>query len=102
MKKGTNMRVKIVGHDHRVVDFVVKKLLLTIKESNGKSSGPIPLPTKKEITTVIKPTHKYKDSREQFIKKDHSRIIELYSPDAKVIDSLSRVQLPSGVLISIK
>ena len=79
-----------------------EKIVETVKKTGTKVSGPIPLPTEKEIITILRATHKYKDSREQFELRTHKRLIDIFNPTAKTVDSLMKIDLPAGVDISIK
>ena len=92
----------IVRLDHNLVDLAAEKIVETAKKMGSKVSGPIPLPTEKEIVTVLRATHKYKDAREQFESRTHKRLIDIYSPNAKTVDSLTKLELPAGIDIKIK
>ena len=96
------VRIRIKGYDHRVLDNAATKIVETIKRSGGNISGPVPLPTEIEKVTVIRATHKYKDSREQFEMRTHKRLIDIKSPTKETIDALAHLDLPSGVNIDIK
>ncbi|AHF60725.1 30S ribosomal protein S10 [Spiroplasma mirum ATCC 29335] len=98
----TRMRIKLKGYDHRVVDQSISKIIEAGQAAGAEVKGPIPLPTDKEIITIIRATHKYKDSREQFERRTHKRVIDIINPSVKVMDTLTRVQLPSGVEIEVK
>ena len=98
----TKMRIKLKGYDHRVVDQSISKIIEAAQAAGAEVKGPIPLPTDKEIITIIRATHKYKNSREQFERRTHKRVIDIINPSAKVMDTLTRVQLPSGVEIEMK
>lgn len=93
------IRIKLVSYDHEMVDQAAQKIISVMKESGAKISGPIPLPTEKEIITILRSPHKYKDSREQFEIRTHKRLIDIYSPNIKLLDS---IHLPAGVDIKIK
>ena len=93
------IRIRLKGYDHQLVDASAEKIVETAKRTGARVSGPIPLPTEKEIVTILRAVHKYKDSREQFEIRTHKRIIDIYSPNAKLLDS---VHLPAGVDIKIK
>ena len=101
-KKSQKMRIILKAYDHQLIDFAASKLIDTVKKTGAKVSGPVPLPTKKEVVTILRAVHKYKDSREQFEIRTHKRLIEIVGPSAETIDSLSRLELPSGVDIEIK
>ena len=93
------VRIKLKAYDHRVLDSAAAKIVATVKRTGGEVSGPVPLPTEIEKITILRAVHKYKDSREQFEKRTHKRLIDIYSPNVKLLDS---VQLPAGVDIKIK
>ncbi|MBQ8393996.1 MAG: 30S ribosomal protein S10 [Clostridia bacterium] len=93
------IRIKLAAYDHELVDEAASRIVETMKKSGAKISGPIPLPTEKEIVTILRSPHKYKDSREQFEMRTYKRIIDIYSPTAKLLDS---IHLPAGVDIKIK
>ncbi len=93
------IRIKLAAYDHNLVDQAAERIVETMQKSGAKISGPIPLPTEKEIVTILRSPHKYKDSREQFEIRTHKRIIDIYSPNAKILDS---IHLPAGVDIKIK
>ena len=96
------IRVKLLAYDHNLIDQASKRIVDTALKFGAKISGPIPLPTDKEVVTIIRAPHKYKDSREQFEMKTHKRLIDIYSPSAKAVDALMRLDLPAGVDINIK
>ena len=96
------MRITLKAYDHQLVDSSAKKLIETIKKSGATVSGPVPLPTKKEVVTIIRAVHKYKDSREQFEQRTHKRLIDILTPTQKTVDVLSRLEMPAGVYIDIK
>ena len=98
---GQKIRIKLKAYDHTLIDASADKIVETVKKSGTKVSGPIPLPTEKEIVTVLRATHKYKDSREQFELRTHKRLIDIFNPNAKTVDSLMKLDLPAGVDISI-
>ena len=99
---GQKIRIKLKAYDHTLIDASADKIVETVKKSGTKVSGPIPLPTEKEIVTVLRATHKYKDSREPFELRTHKRLIDIFNPNAKTVDSLMKLDLPAGVDISIK
>ena len=92
------IRIKLMSYDVEMLDSAASKIVETMQKSGAKISGPIPLPTEKEIVTILRSPHKYKDSREQFEIRTHKRLIDIYSPNAKLLDS---IQLPAGVDIKI-
>ena len=96
------IRIRLRGYDHSLVDAASEKIVATAKRTGARVSGPIPLPTQKEIITVIRAVHKYKDSREQFEMRTHKRLIEILRPSAKTVEALQSLELPAGVDIEIK
>ena len=96
------IRIKLKSYDHNLVDLACAKIVEAAQKMGSKVSGPIPLPTEKEIVTVLRATHKYKDAREQFELRTYKRLIDIYSPNAKTVDSLTRLDLPAGIDIKIK
>ena len=95
------IRIKLKAFDHVLIDQSAKKIVDTAKATGANVSGPIPLPTDKEIITILRSPHKYKDSREQFEMRTHKRLIDILVPTAKTVDSLMRLDLPAGVDIEI-
>ena len=85
-----------------MIDFAASKLIDTVKKTGAKVSGPVPLPTKKEVVTILRAVHKYKDSREQFEQRTHKRLIDIIAPTQKTVDALARLEMPAGVYIDIK
>ncbi len=96
------MRIRLKGYDHTLVDIAAEKIVETAKRSGSQVSGPIPLPTEKEIITILRAVHKYKDSREQFETRTHKRLIDIFKPSAKTAEALMSLELPAGVEIEIK
>ena len=96
------IRIRIKAYDHRILDNAAKKIVETVKRSGGNISGPVPLPTEIEKITILRAVHKYKDSREQFEKRTHKRLIVINNPSKETIESLTRLEIPSGVDIQIK
>ena len=98
-----SVRIRLKAYEHRILDASAEKIVQAA-QSNGakKIVGPVPLPTEKQVVTILRAVHKYKDSREQFEVRTHKRLIEIVGPTAETIDSLSRLELPSGVDIEIK
>lgn len=96
------IRINLKAYDHKLIDQSAVLIVETAKKTGAKISGPIPLPTKKEIITIIRAVHKYKDSREQFELSTHKRLIDILMPTAKTVDALTRLDLPAGVDITIK
>lgn len=98
----SKIRINLKAYDHRSIDLAVGKIVDVVKRTGGVISGPIPLPTEIEKVTVLRAVHKYKDAREQFESRTHKRLIEVKEPSKETIEALSRLDLPSGVAISIK
>ena len=96
------MRIRLKSYDHVLLDQSAEKIVETARRNGAKVSGPIPLPTKKEIVTILRAVHKYKDSREQFEMRTHKRLIEILLPTPKTVDALMRIELPAGVDIELK
>ena len=96
------MRITLKAYDHQLIDASASKIVETVKKTGSKVSGPVPLPTKKEIITILRAVHKYKDSREQFEQRTHKRLIDVIAPNQKTVDALSRMDMPAGVNIIIK
>ncbi len=96
------MRITLKAYDHELIDASAKKIIETVKKNGSQVSGPIPLPTKKEVITILCATHKYKDSREQFEQRTHKRLVDIIMPTQKTVDALARLEMPAGVYIDIK
>ena len=96
------MRIKLRAYEHTLIDEACKRIIETAGKNGAKVSGPIPLPTDREVVTIIRSPHKDKDSREQFESKTHKRLIDIYNPTNKAIDALMKLELPAGVEINIK
>ena len=96
------IRIRLKAYDHVVLEQSAEKIVDTAKKTGAKVSGPIPLPTQKEVVTVIRSPHKHKDSREQFEVRTHKRVIDILYPSQKTMDSLMKLELPAGVDIEIK
>ena len=96
------IRIRLKAYDHQVIDQSAEKIVETAKRTGATVSGPIPLPTKKEIVTILRAVHKYKDSREQFERRTHKRLIDIMAPTQKTVDALQRLEMPAGVYIDIK
>ena len=96
------MRITLKAYDHVLVDESAAKIVENCKKTGSQVSGPVPLPTKKEIVTILRATHKYKDSREQFEQRTHKRLIDVISPNQKTMDALQRLEMPAGVYVDIK
>ena len=100
--KTNKIRIRIKGYEASLVDQAAAKILDTAKRSGATVSGPIPLPTEKEIVTILRAVHKYKDSREQFERRTHKRLIDIVKPTAKTAEAVGNIELPAGVSIDIK
>ncbi|HZJ77350.1 MAG TPA: 30S ribosomal protein S10 [Clostridia bacterium] len=96
------IRIRLKGYDHSLVDKSAEKIVETAKRTGSQVSGPVPLPTEKEIITVLRAVHKYKDSREQFEQRTHKRLIDILRPTQKTVEALTGLELPAGVEIEIK
>ncbi|NLK17482.1 MAG: 30S ribosomal protein S10 [Clostridiales bacterium] len=96
------IRIKLRAYDHNLLDQSAQRIVDAVKKHGTKVCGPIPLPTEREVITILRSPHKHKDSREQFELKTHKRLIDIYSPNAKTVDSLMKLDLPAGVDIKIK
>lgn len=96
------MRITLKAYDHQLIDSSAKKLIETVKKTGSTVSGPVPLPTKKEVVTILRAVHKYKDSREQFEQRTHKRLIDILTPTQKTIEALQKIEMPAGVYIDIK
>jgi len=96
------IRIKLKAYDHNLIDSSAARIVETATRSGAVVSGPIPLPTQKEIITILRAPHKYKDSREQFEMRTHKRLIDIIAPTSRTVDQLMRLELPAGVDIEIK
>ena len=96
------IRIRLKAYDHQLIDSTAEKIVESAKRNGATVSGPIPLPTKKEVVTILRAVHKYKDSREQFERRTHKRLIDILTPTQKTVDALSRLEMPAGVNIDIK
>ena len=99
---GSKSRIKLKAYEHTLVDQAAERIVESAKRSGARVSGPIPLPTEKEVITILRATHKYKDSREQFEMRTHKRLIDILNPSPKTVDAMMKVDLPAGVEIEIK
>ncbi len=95
------IRIRIKSYDHVLVDKSAEKIVETAKRTGARVSGPIPLPTQKEVVTILRAVHKYKDSREQFETRTHKRLIDILRPSNKTVEALQSLELPAGVDIEI-
>ena len=102
MSKQEKIRIRLKGYDHKAVDQSAAKIVETAKKTGADVSGPIPLPTEKEVVTILRAVHKYKDSREQFEQRTHKRLIDILNPAPKTVDALMKLDMPAGVDIEIK
>ena len=95
------MRITLKAYEHGLVDESAAKIVENCKKTGSQVSGPVPLPTKKEVVTILRAVHKYTDSREQFEQRTHKRLIDVFEPNQKLVDALSRLDVPAGVEIKI-
>jgi small subunit ribosomal protein S10 len=95
------LRIKLKGYDHTLVDASAAKIVEAAKKTGARVSGPIPLPTHKEVVTILRAVHKYKDSREQFEQRTHKRLSDVMRPSAKTVEALQGLELPAGVEVEI-
>lgn len=96
------IRIRLKAYDHQIIDQSAERIVETAKRNGARVSGPIPLPTQKEIITILRAVHKYKDSREQFERRTHKRLIDIIKPNQKTVEALMSLDLPAGVEIEIK
>ncbi|HOA33748.1 MAG TPA: 30S ribosomal protein S10 [Clostridiales bacterium] len=96
------IRIRLKSYDHNLVDKAAEKIVETAKRTGARVSGPVPLPTEKEVITILRAVHKDKDSREQFEQRTHKRLIDILRPSNKTVEALTELQLPAGVDIEIK
>ena len=96
------MRIRLKGYDHNLVDKAAEMIVETAKRTNAQVSGPIPLPTEKEVVTILRAVHKYKDSREQFEQRTHKRLIDIIRPTPNTVEALTSLEIPASVEIEIK
>ncbi len=101
-KNKQKIRIRLKAYDHKLLDSSAQKIVETAKRTGADVSGPVPLPTEKEIITILRAVHKYKDSREQFEQRTHKRLIDILNPNQKTVDALMKLNLPAGVDIEIK
>ncbi len=100
--KKQKIRIRLKAYDHELLDSSAQRIVEAAKRTGADVSGPVPLPTEKEIITILRAVHKYKDSREQFEQRTHKRLIDILNPNQKTVDSLMKLNLPAGVDIEIK
>ena len=96
------IRIKLKAYEHSLIDQSAERIVETAKRAGARVSGPIPLPTEKEIITILRAPHKHKDSREQFERRTHKRLIDILQPTPRMVDALTKIDLPAGVEIEIK
>ena len=96
------IKISLKAYDHRIIDQAAKKIIESVEKTGVEVQGPIPLPTKREVFTVLRSPHVNKDSREQFERRTHKRLIQIIDPNSKTIDALMRIDLPSGIDIVLK
>ncbi len=102
MAKNEKIRVRLKSYDHTLIDAAAAKIVEVAQRNGSAVSGPIPLPTEKEIVTILRAVHKYKDSREQFELRTHKRLIDILNPTPKTMEALGKLDVPAGVSIDIK
>ena len=102
MAKANKIRIKLKAFDHKLLDASAAKIVAAAKSTGAKVVGPVPLPTDREVYTILRAVHKYKDSREQFEMRTHKRLIDIVEPNPTTVDTLTRLDLPSCVDIEIK
>ena len=96
------IRIRLKAYDHKALDQSAARIVEAAKKTGAEVSGPIPLPPEKQVVTILRAVHKYKDSREQFEQRTHKRLIDILSPDQKTVDALMKLDLPAGVNVEIK
>ena len=102
MAKQEKIRIRLKSYDHNLIDMSAAKIFETAKRFGATVSGPVPLPTDREVITILRAVHKYKDSREQFETKTHKRVIDVIKPNQKAVEALIGIELPAGVDMEIK
>ena len=102
MAQNEMIRIRLKAYDHQLIDQSAEKIVETAKRTGATVSGPFPLPTKMEVVTILRAVHKYKDSREQFERRTHKRLIDINNPSPKTVEALMSLDLPAGVEIEIK
>ena len=96
------IRIRLKAYDYRILDVSVEKIIAAVKNSGATVVGPIPLPTEKQVYTILRAVHKYKDAREQFERRTHKRLIDIKNPSKETVDALQHLDIPSGVDVNIK
>ena len=102
MAEMQKMRIRLKAYDHQLIDQAAERIVEAAKRTGADVSGPIPLPTEKKVVTILRAVHKYKDSREQFERRTHKRLIDIRNPEQKTIEALTNLDLPAGVDVEIK
>ena len=101
MAKQPSLRIRLQAYDHKIIDFAVEKIIEVAKKTGAKAVGPVPLPTEKQVYTILRATFRYKDSREQFEIRTHKRLIDIVSPQKETVEAIRKLDLPSGVDIDV-
>ena len=96
------IRIKLKSYEHKLIDQSAERIVETAKRTGARVSGPIPLPTEREVVTILRAVHKYKDSREQFERRTHKRLSDIINPNPKTVDAMMKLDLPAGVEIEMK
>ena len=96
------IRITLKSYEHKLIDQSAERIVETAKRTGARVSGPIPLPTEREVVTILRAVHKYKDSREQFERRTHKRLIDINNPNPKTVDAMMKLDLPAGVEIEMK
>ena len=102
MAEMQKMRIRLKAYDHQLIDQAAEKIVEAAKRTGADVAGPIPLPTEKKVVTILRAVHKYKDSREQFERRTHKRLIDIRNPEQKTIEALTSLDLPAGVDVEIE
>lgn len=102
MAKSQKIRIRLKAFDHEILDLSVKRIIETVERTGASVSGPVPLPTRKEVVTILRSPFKHKDSREQFESRTHKRLIDIFAPNQKTVEALMSLDMPAGVNIEIK
>ena len=102
MAKSNKIRIKLKAYDHKILDASSLKIIEAAKATGAKVVGPVPLPTEKQVYTILRAVHKYKDSREQFEMRTHKRVIDVVAPNQATVDALMAIDMPAGVEIEVK
>lgn len=101
MAKQQTLRIRMQAYDHKILDLAVEKILAVAKNTNARVVGPVPLPTEKQVYTILRATFKYKDSREQFEIRTHKRLIDIVNPTKETVEQIRKIDLPAGVDIDV-